>query len=124
MIAVIGNASFIAMLALMFANHKYNKVCLMLMISITYVCIAFGICSFQNTREDIKQSAVLIPYMIIGVVYINYMARHFPTLIDVIIKKNQQNSKFKQIFDNLDETVFIVNKNKIQIGYANNFFFK
>ena len=66
----------------------------------------------------------MLTQLIIGTFLLAVTVAFQAISFDVIIKKNQQNSKFKQIFDNLDETVFIVNKNKIQIGYANNFFFK
>ena len=91
----IGNVSFIAMLGLMFANYKYNKICLMINIFFSFICISFGVSSYERIYEDLKKTIIFAPYMVVGIVYINYMARHFPILIGLIIKKSKLNSKFK-----------------------------
>ena len=39
------------------------------------------------------------------------------------MKKKRVAEKFKKIFDNLEESIFIVDKEKFHLKYANNFFY-
>ena len=51
------------------------------------------------------------------------VGRHIPDMILLIFQKDKL-KKFKQIFDNLDESIFIIDTRNSQIKYANNFFYK
>lgn len=52
-----------------------------------------------------------------------YLGRHIPDMIKLILKKSRFFNKFKQIYDKLDNTIMIVNKNNYSIEYMNDFFF-
>ena len=124
MINIFENVLFIAMLGIMFANHKYNKVCLMVTICFSFVCICFGISDPKNLTQDLKKTIILIPYMLLTMIYVKYIARHFPSLIEVILQKSMLCRKFKDVFDNHDETVLFVNKKGKSVNYANYLFFR
>lgn len=53
-----------------------------------------------------------------------FLGRHIPDMIRLILKKSNFYNKFKQIYDNLDETIIIINKNNYSIEYMNDYFFK
>ena len=44
-------------------------------------------------------------------------------MLELLLQKGKFNKKFKQIFDNLDETILIINNNNQSIEYMNKFFF-
>ena len=50
------------------------------------------------------------------------VGRHIPDMILMIFQKDKL-KKFKQIFDNLDETIIIININEDSIKYVNFSFF-
>lgn len=50
--------------------------------------------------------------------------RHIPKMVRQIFNKGKLNNKFKQIFDHLDETILIINKENYSISYVNNFFYQ
>lgn len=49
--------------------------------------------------------------------------RHIPNMITSIFNKAKLNSKFKQIFDNLEETILIINVENYSLSYVNNYFY-
>ena len=73
----------------------------------------------------------LIPPIIIGIMSFSILiylttfklGQHIPDMILLIFQKDQL-KKFKQIFDNLEESIFIIDKKNKQIKYANKFFFQ
>ena len=47
-----------------------------------------------------------------------FVSKYFPDLIKLILQKDKL-MKFKKIFDNLDETIMIVNQNDFSLEYMN-----
>ena len=65
----------------------------------------------------------LAPGFIAMVGFNCYVGRHIPKMLDLLLQKGKFNKKFKQIFDNLDETILIINNSNQSIEYMNKFFF-
>ena len=40
-------------------------------------------------------------------------------MLDLILEKGKFNKKFKQIYDNFDETILIIDKNSFSLEYMN-----
>ena len=43
-------------------------------------------------------------------------------MLDLILQKGKFNNKFKQIYDNFDDTILIIDKNNLTIEYINDQF--
>ena len=115
------NYFWIAIISIMFANYKYNKLIMILCLSFTIVCNCFGIST--SNMEDNKIMIYYIPFYILQLVYVMYLGRHIPDMIKLILKKSKFYNKFKQIYDSLDETIMIINKKNYSVEYMNDFFF-
>ena len=87
------NYFWIAIISIMFANYKYNKLMMILCLSFTIVCNCVGISS--NNMEDNKIMMYYIPFYILQLVYVMYLGRHIPDMIKLILKKSNFYNKFK-----------------------------
>lgn len=116
------NYFWIAIISIMFANYKYNKLMMSICLVFTIVCYCVGISSSDNMKDNAIMM-FYIPMYILQIVYVMYLGRHIPDMIKLILKKSQFYNKFKQIYDNIDETIMIINKNNYSIEYMNDFFY-
>ena len=85
-----------------------------------YFCICMNLYKLEGNKLHML---ILVPYFVLTVILSQQIARHFPVFIEMILTKKKENKKFKQIFDNFDETTLIINKTKCSLQYVNNCFY-
>lgn len=125
------NCIMISTMTIMFQNYKHNKKVVICCLIQTIICVSVGIASGQEF--NIQSSFILhnLPFYIfsvllivlLGTAIVFYLGRHIPQMLDLIIKKGKFNKKFKQIYDNFDETIIIINKNNFKFEYMNDKFY-
>ena len=62
---------------------------------------------------------VNIPAFVMQVGIVFLLGRHIPNMLDLIVQKGKFNKKFKQIYDNFDETILIVDRRNYSLEYIN-----
>ena len=105
----------------MFANKKSTKFLVPMIIIITMICMFIGLQKDPSKFELIGEHKKAIVFYIIFIILTFFAGRHIPDMIKIIQIKEKL-GKFKQIFDNLDETILIVNTKGTNIKYVNNSF--
>ena len=65
-----------------------------------------------------------MPVIIFICLFPYIFGRHIPKFIQEIYDIGKQNEKFKQIFDQLNESIIILNKEDDSISYVNNYFYQ
>ena len=104
----------------MFENARYNTLTISLLEIFTVICLTVA------TLDEETKISYLIPFvpgMLFVVCFPYVFGRHIPKLVRGIIVKRKLNEKFKQIFDKLDETIIILNKDDNSISYVNDYFY-
>ena len=106
---ILSTAVLLEVMVFMFGNYKYNNISIMLGFLFLEVC---GYYSNIDHNEDFPYLWIFLfsPPNIVIMIGQYIFGRHIPQAIGNILKKKNIASKFKQIFDNLDETIFIINK--------------
>ena len=62
--------------------------------------------------------------MISHAIVICVMGRHIPKILEQNKKKSKQNNKFKQIYENLDESIILINQFSYKLEFLNKFFYQ
>ena len=92
--ACISNTVLIPIMSIMFNNYKYNKVYMSACFVYTIICTLIGICDTLGFEELIFM-LINIPLIIVNVAIVVFVGRHIPGMLELIVKKGNENKKFK-----------------------------
>ena len=115
-------AVLLQMLSFTFGNFKFNNMSLVVCQIFVFTC---GLYTHIDSSKSFPWFWVLI-FLPVDLL-ITFASYNFgcviPNAIVQILRKKQLTRKFKLIFDNLEEAIFIIDKDNYQITYANNHFY-
>ena len=108
-------------MSMYFSNQiqGYKKIIWAIFIISVFACEFIGVTLGVENFKITQQVFVSIPAIgILTYIMTQKMGRHIPNMILLIFQKDKL-KKFKQIFDNLDETIIIINIKEDSIKYVN-----
>ena len=77
-----------------------------------FVCVIISERGDEFLKKNPLDFMYFIPGFLVMVGFNCYVGRQIPKMLDLLLQKGKFNKKFKRIFDNLDETILIINQNQ------------